>query len=83
MSKKLNYKFFEEGQENRISEMIWDVFLEFEAPDYSKKGIKTFKEFINPDRLVNKIKNNELKIFCCFEERKIVGVLAFRVTTGS
>lgn len=78
MSEKLRYAIFEEGQENIVSEMIWKVFSEFEAPDYSNEGIKTFKEFIKPQRLLREIKKGDLKIYCCFAEEKLVGVLAFR-----
>lgn len=28
-------------------ELIWSTFLQFEAPDYSKEGIQSFKDFIN------------------------------------
>ncbi len=48
MTETLEYKTFKAGQEIIISEMIWVVFSEFEAPDYSDKGIQTFKEFIHP-----------------------------------
>lgn len=78
MSDKLRYTIFKEGQENIVFEMIWKVFSEFAAPDYSNEGIKTFKEFIKPQRLIREIKKGNLKIYCCFAKEKIVGVLAFR-----
>lgn len=74
----LRYQLFEIGQENIVSDLVWEVFSEFEAPDYSAEGVNTFKEFINPERLVNQITNNGFKIYCCFEEDVLVGVLAFR-----
>lgn len=74
----LIYKPYEAGQEKEISDMIWDVFSEFEAPDYSDKGIRIFKEFINPQRLANDIKNNGFIIYCCFEGSVLVGALALR-----
>lgn len=54
----LRYQPFEDEQVHIISEMIWDVFCEFEASDYSENGIKTFKELIDPERLLIQIKEN-------------------------
>ena len=75
---ELIYQPYEEGQEKDISDMIWDVFCEFEAPEYSEKGIKVFKYFINPQRLANDIRDNGFKIYCCFEGDILIGILALR-----
>mgnify|MGYP005802719691 CR=1 FL=1 len=29
--------------------LIWETFLQFEAPDYSDEGVKSFREFIEMD----------------------------------
>lgn len=76
--KALRYGPYELGQEKAISDMIWEVFCEFEAPGYSKEGIEIFREFINSERLANDIRNNGFKIYCCFEDDTLVGVLAVR-----
>lgn len=63
-------------------ELIWSTFLQFEAPDYSKEGIQSFKDFINDKKILKTLEfwgaydNNELKGFiatndnrkhiCCF-----------------
>ena len=80
-NKQLCYRSFEEGQEIVLSEMVWEVFSEFEAPDYSEEGINTFREFINPQRLASEISNNKFKGYCCYDEVDLVGTLAFRDTT--
>ncbi|KUO53502.1 MAG: hypothetical protein APF76_11875 [Desulfitibacter sp. BRH_c19] len=77
----LRYQLFEVGQENIVSDMVWEVFSEFEAPYYSAEGVNTFKEFIHPQRLVSQIISNDFKIYCCFEGNDLVGVLAFRNTS--
>jgi ribosomal protein S18 acetylase RimI-like enzyme len=64
-----------------VSEMVWEVFCEFEAPDFSDKGINTFKEFIDPENLLAHIKENNFKICCCFDRDLLVGVLALREIT--
>lgn len=78
---KLRYAHYESGQEKAITDMIWNVFCEFNAPDYSEEGINTFKEFIDSERLANDIKNNGFKLYCCFHGNTPVGVLALRNTT--
>lgn len=77
----LRYQAFEDGQEHIVSEMIWDVFCEFEVPDYSENGIKTFKELIDPERLRIQIKGNNFKMYCCFDRDVLAGILAFREVT--
>lgn len=32
--------------------LVWDVFLEFEAPDYMEEGINTFLDFINDENQI-------------------------------
>lgn len=73
---ELIYKPIEKGQEQLVSDMVWEVFMEFEAPDYSEEGLKTFRAFIAPQRLQNEIENNGFKIFCCFDGDIPVGAIA-------
>ena len=42
--------------------------MEFEAPDFSKQGVKTFVEFLGSDSIKNMIQDN---IFCNCEEKII------------
>lgn len=74
----LRYGPYELGQEKAITDMIWEVFCEFEAPVYSEEGIKIFKEFISSERLASDIRNNGFRIYCCFEADVLVGVIALR-----
>ena len=51
--------------------LIWETFLEFEAPDYSQEGINSFHDFItNPDCLVS------LEFIGAFQEGQLKGVIA-------
>lgn len=78
---ELKFQAFEEGQEKLVSDMVWEVFLEFEAPDYSDEGVSIFKAFIDPQRLANEIKVSGYKIYCCFDGEILAGVIAFRNIT--
>lgn len=74
----MRYQAFEIGQENMVSELVWEVFREFEAPDYAAQGVETFKAFIEPERLAEQIKNKGFKAYCCFDANELVGILALR-----
>ena len=54
--------------------MVWEVFLEFEAPDYSEEGIKEFKKAIDDSNWVN-----ARDFYGAFDENnKILGVITTR-----
>lgn len=53
--------------------LVRRVFLEYEAPDYSRRGVDTFLSF-----LLDRERVAELKLFGAFEKGQIVGVLAMR-----
>ncbi|WP_250673278.1 GNAT family N-acetyltransferase (plasmid) [Paraclostridium ghonii] len=73
--KRLNSQLL---KESNARELIWNVFLEFEGPDYSEEGINEFKNFIDLNSLVKLIDENKLFMWGYFEADKIVGVVAFR-----
>lgn len=58
--------------------LVWQTFLEFEAPDYSEQGIQEFKEFIALSTIRNKLANEELVLWGFYEEKKLLGVIAVR-----
>jgi len=69
---------YELGQEKMISELIWSVFEKYEAPDYPEKGIATFQAFIAADHLQELVCNSDFRIYCCFEDQQLLGVVAWR-----
>jgi ribosomal protein S18 acetylase RimI-like enzyme len=74
----MNYTKFEIGQEKLVSELVWGVFRKYEASEYPEEGIKTFEAFIAPDNLKYMVCNNGFQIYCCFDNDRLVGLLAFR-----
>lgn len=52
-------------------ELVWKVFLEYEAPDYTEEGINEFKRTIEDDSWVN-----AREFYGAFDGDKIVGVIA-------
>lgn len=57
-------------------DLVWKVFLEFEAPDYTEEGIQEFKKAIDDNEWVNK-----RDFYGAFDENnKILGVIATKDT---
>ena len=68
-----------EMRENELDEVInlvLDVFMKYEAPDYSEEGINSFKEFV-----LDKEKIKNLKILVAEVDGKIVSMIAVRNNT--
>lgn len=59
-----------------VSNFVWSVFSEFVAPEYCQEGIETFKEFIQPEELQKLMESGKFFILCCFDGKKLVGVVA-------
>ncbi len=57
-------------------QLIWEVFLEFEAPDYSEEGVKTFENFLKNELIIY-----ELDFYGAFIDNELVGVIAMRNQT--
>lgn len=58
--------------------LIWRVFSQFEAPEYSAEGIQEFKEYIAFDGMKQRIERQELKLWGDQRKGKIVGVIGVR-----
>ena len=57
--------------------LIWNTFLEFEAPDYSDEGVETFHDFISNENLFENV-----EFFGAFEDNDLRGVIASRNERG-
>ena len=55
-----------------------EVFMEFEAPEYSDEGVKTFTDYVHSDE-TRQIFLNGTNIFLgCYHKKQLVGIIAFR-----
>lgn len=59
-------------------DLVWTVFQEFEAPDYSKQGIEEFKEFISYNSIIERYDKGELCFWGCMDSNNLIGVIATR-----
>lgn len=53
--------------------LVWNVFLKFEAPDYTAEGVQTFHDFIRNEEVTNR-----LTMYGAFKKGLLVGVVATR-----
>ncbi|GAA0741826.1 GNAT family N-acetyltransferase [Clostridium oceanicum] len=70
-------------QKNEIKnalDLVWRVFQEFEAPDYSKQGIEEFRKFMSYNSIIEKIDKGELYFWGCIDTDELTGVIATRGT---
>jgi len=59
-----------ENREKALA-LVLSVFMQYEAPEYSEQGIKTFKDFINSKESID-----GLELYGAFKEEEIAGVIA-------
>ena len=55
-----------------------DVFMQFEAPDFSPRGVESFRNFIWGKRIAEMIKDGSFVVWGCYCENQLVGMLAMR-----
>jgi len=59
-------------------ELVWKVFVEFEAPDFSDEGIKEFKSGLGFPEMQEKLQKCEWIFWGCFMGNQLVGMAATR-----
>lgn len=59
-------------------DLVWTVFEEFEAPEYSEEGIEEFRKFIQYTYIVEKFDKGELCFWGCMDGDDLTGVIATR-----
>ena len=59
-------------------QLVWDVFEEFEAYQYSAEGVREFQNYIEYSSIKRLLDNSEMMMWGCFHNDKIVGMIATR-----
>jgi len=59
-------------------QLVWDVFEEFEAHQYSAEGVREFKNYIESSAIKQLLENSEMKMWGCFHNGKIIGMIAVK-----
>ena len=48
----MEVKKIDDTQITNAIDLIWQTFLQFEAPDYSEEGVKSFQDFIENKEII-------------------------------
>ena len=67
-----------DGELQQALDLVWRVFLQFEAPEYSVEGVLEFQRFIETEAIRKRIKYEGFLIWGAYEGEKITGVIAAR-----
>lgn len=71
--KKINYTTIKDA-----IKLILEVFMEFEAPEYSDEGIKTFTDYVMSDETRQILLYGSNIFLGCYHKKKLIGIVAFR-----
>ena len=70
-------KKIKQDELNNAIELVWQVFLEFEAPDYTEEGVKEFKKTIDDKNWIS-----ERVFYGAYNDsNELLGVIATKNTT--
>lgn len=71
--KTIDYSTF-----NDAIKLTLEVFMEFEAPEYSDEGVKTFTDYVMSDETRQILLNRSNVFLGCYHKKQLVGIVAFR-----
>lgn len=59
--------------------LAWEVFMQFEAPDYEAEGIDAFRrDIIENDTFIAQCRQGIFPIYAAFDKDKIIGMIGMR-----
>lgn len=72
----IEFKRLHNGDIQNALNLVWSVFQEFEAPDYSEQGVREFEGFINIYSIIKMMDRKEIAFWGCYYNAALVGVIA-------
>lgn len=73
MARNISVRALNKKEAGEALSLVWNVFLEYEAPDYTEEGIQEFHESIHDEEYLSK-----LSMYGAFDKDKLIGVIATR-----
>ena len=59
--------------------LAWEVFMQFEAPDYAPEGVTSFRRDITDnEEFIEKCKQGKCPIYAAFDGEKMIGIIGMR-----
>jgi GNAT superfamily N-acetyltransferase len=74
----MEIRALEQSDIEQAMRLVWEVFSEFEAPEYERRGADEFRRYIEPGAVLKRMESGELKLWGGFEYGLITGVIAAR-----
>lgn len=62
-------------------QLAWDTFILYEAPEYSKEGIESFRNFVKDPILKRLFLERKYRVIAAFDNGFMVGILGVRNET--
>ena len=59
-------------------DLVWEVFDEFEMPDYSPEGTEEFRRTVNRDNITDMVNRGDMRLWGSRVEGGLSGVIAMR-----
>ena len=70
----IQIKELDENSRKPALELAWRVFLKFEAPDYTKQGVNSFRVTLEDKGFLSQLN----RVYAAYDGERLVGVLAVR-----
>ena len=70
----ITYKSYKPGKEREISELIKKVFDEYVAPDFNAMGINIFCDFIQPEKIRERLAGESIAVLS-YQIEEIIGYI--------
>ena len=77
MNTEIHYREIEEGEEERVSAFLKEVFGAFIAPDLEREGVRDFADYASPEKLEKRSEENHF-VLIAEAGTRLVGVLEMR-----
>lgn len=78
MDNEVTIRPLKENEWEEAMQLAWDTFILFEAPDYSREGINSFKTFIRDPILKTLFLDGKYRTLAAFYNGIMVGILGVR-----
>lgn len=59
-------------------QLAWRTFMQFEAKDYSREGVRNFKDFISGRELYRSFVKGTYQMMVALDKKKIIGMISVR-----
>ncbi|MDO4509272.1 MAG: GNAT family N-acetyltransferase [Lachnospiraceae bacterium] len=81
MDDKILIRSIKENEWEEAMNLAWDTFILYEAPEYSKEGITSFKNFVRDPILKTLFIEGKYNVLAAINNNIIVGVIGVRNET--